>query len=122
MSAAADLAMQATAERLIAEKGRAMTLRKLTAGTYDPATAGATPTQTDTACQGVEVKHEVKSIDGTLIQAGDLRMMLGARSLAADPDAGDLLIDSDAKQWRIVAVKRVKPGSVNVVYIVWVRG
>lgn len=121
MSDAQYLASQATAERLISAKGRAMTLRKRTTGSYSPSTGAATVTQTDTACRGIEVRHEVKSIEGTAIQAGDLRMLLGAQSLTVEPDAGDQLIDADGRVMLIVAAKRVKPGAVNIVHIVWVR-
>lgn len=111
----------ATASQAIRDNGRPLTLRKVTTGAYDASTGAPATTNADTACYGLETSYKASAIDGTRIQSGDVRMLLEASALAAEPAAGDILLDG-AQERRIVNVDRVKPGTLTVLYIAQVRG
>ncbi len=71
--------LQATANRLLKGKGQSITLTKITAGTYNPATGGFTGAGTSTqTAYGAVFDYGAKQIDGTLIKAGDKQLLLSA--------------------------------------------
>ena len=62
--------LQNTAQKLLKGKGQSITLTKITAGTYNPATGGFTGAGTSTqTAYGAIFDYGTKQIDGTLIKA-----------------------------------------------------
>ena len=123
--------LQATANRLLKGKGQSITLTKITAGTYNPATGGFTGAGTSTQTAygaifdyGIQ-QSGIYNVPGTLIQIGDKQLLLSAfKTSGADltaPVAGDTVTDSASKVWTITQVKAMAPGGTTVMYEVNLR-
>lgn len=110
----------ATALRLLTKFGQAVTLRKQTAGAYDPSTGTATITQSDTAGNAVmlEFSDGERYQAGTTIQEGDKKALLNA--VAVTPAPNDLLIVGSAT-WTVLGVKTLAPAGTVVLYELHLR-
>ncbi len=106
-----------TAARLIADKGRTMTLRSKTAGSYSTSSGAVSVTSVDTTVTGVVTNYPLMRVDGTLVQRGDLKV-LTVSSVA--PKAGDGLYIGTVEH-DIIDVREVNPGGTVVVYAVQAR-
>lgn len=112
----------ATAQRLLARFGKAITVRKQQAGAYDPATSSVSINNVDTVAQGVllEYKDGQANAPGTMIQVGDKKLLLSPANFSADPIASDLVL-ADGATWNIVKVKALRPAGVTVLYELQLR-
>lgn len=110
-----------TAQEMIAEFGRSVTLRRNSEGTYNPATdAISGATTTDVAVQAVFTEFKQKDIDGTLIQQGDKQVLVAAAALTSPPENNDILVDG-SDQYRIIELMAIQPGDTALIYKVQVR-
>lgn len=114
------LGMQASASRVLADRGRAMILRKLTPGTYSPTSGAVTQTATDYPASGAQFPYPALLIDGTRIQRGDMKVLLSAEGLAMEPDTGDQLLIG-GQVWAIVSAQAIGPDGTVVVWKLQVR-
>jgi hypothetical protein len=110
----------ATAARLIEKFGTSVIMSRTVPGAYNPATgapgAGTTTTQT---VKAAVLDFPQSYIDGTLIRAGDRRVLVSAVGTTA-PLAGDTF------PWKsqalvVVKVKELGPAGVAVLYTLQVR-
>jgi hypothetical protein len=108
------------ADRLLTDKGASLTLKKRTGGTYDPATATATVSETSYTVTGAVFDYPARAIDGTLIQQGDKKVLASAVDLTVDPDIDDYL-NFDSMDHRIVRVRKISPAGLDVVWELQVR-
>lgn len=110
--------MAATASRLVVKFGKSITIRRTTAGTFDPVTGTQTgDTTADLTTNGIEQKIDTKLIDGTRIQNGD-RMFVFDKTQV--PTVEDQIIVNSVP-WSIVMVTPVSPAGTDIVYFVQVR-
>lgn len=100
-----------TAKKLIADKGRTVTLRS-GSPVYDPITDTMTGGTTDTEVKAVFTAFRSDEVDGTLIQRGDKKVIVDAK---AAPQSGDAIIDGTT-QYEIVDVMEVQPGEPTIIY------
>ena len=113
--------LQATANRLLKGKGQSITLTKITAGTYNPATGGMTGATTSTqTAYGAVFDYGAKQIDGTLIKAGDKQLLLSAfktdgTALTA-PVLGDTVSIGGVVYTLVEPLKTVGPAGITVIY------
>ena len=113
--------LQATANRLLKGKGQSLTLTKITAGTYNPATGGFTGAGTSTqTAYGTILDYGAKQIDGTLIKAGDKQLLLSAvktdgTALTA-PVLGDTVTISSVVYTLVEPLKEVNPAGTPVLF------
>ena len=113
--------LQATANRLLKGKGQSLTLTKITAGPYNPATGGFTGAGTSTqTAYGTILDYETKQIDGTLIKAGDKQLLLSAfktdgAALTA-PVLGDTVSIGGVTYTLVEPLKEVNPAGTTVMY------
>jgi hypothetical protein len=112
--------LRTTAQRMLGDKGRAMTLHKRTSGTYDPTTGTAAIVEVDHACLGAEFDYQALLINGTTIQYGDKRVLVAAQGLDATPDLSDDITSGTTRR-HIVGVRSIGPGGVIVVWELQVR-
>lgn len=105
-----------TAQKMIDEKGRAVTLRRAS-GVYDPATDTMNSSQTDTPVRAVFTAFKKSEIDGTLILRSDKKVLLAAR---IEPQGNDVIVDGSA-QYRVVDIMAVQPGDTAILYTLQVR-
>lgn len=113
---------RATAERLIARFGRAVTVRrKAVSGAteaWNPSTG--TVTTTDYPATAVITEYAAREIDGTLIRREDRRVQLSTEGLNITPTTADaLIVGSDVLA--IVNVAPLEPGGTVVLYELQVR-
>lgn len=103
-----------TAADMIADSGRSLTLRKLSIGTYDPATGTNTGTTTDSTVIGVMLDFAAGQtlVRGALIQAMDKRLLLPA-SAAVSPQ--DHILDGST-EYTIVSLGELKPGDTSLLF------
>ena len=111
---------QNDADELLREFGQALTLTKKTSGAYDPATGAAAVTSTTYGVIGAVFDFPARAIDGTIIQQGDKKAIIAARSLSVVPDITDsLTVKGIAHQ--IVNVKALEPAGTTVIYTLQIR-
>jgi hypothetical protein len=110
----------ATALRLLTKFGQPVTLRKQTAGAYDPATGTATITTSDTAGNAaiLEFSDGERYQAGTTIQEGDKKALLNAAAVTPAPN--DLLI-AGSVTWTVLGVKTLAPAGTVVLYELHLR-
>lgn len=111
--------LRVTADRLLRDKGQAMTLNTNASGAYDPET-GAAVTPANVACTGVILDYTAQEIDGTQIETRDRKIILSAVGLPAPPDAGDTITVQGAIH-AIIDVKPLEPAGLAVIYTLQVR-
>lgn len=85
---ALDLRMTALAVRLLNQYGKEVTYTREVAGAYDTETGTATPTTT-TATVKVYVSDKKMSPGNTLVQAGDVEILLAGLAVAFVPTPTD---------------------------------
>ena len=113
--------LQNTANRLLKGKGQSITLTKVTAGTYNPATGGFTGASTSTqSAYGAIFDYGTKQIDGTLIKAGDKNLLLSAfktdgAALTA-PVLGDTVSIGGVTYTLVEPLKEVNPAGTVVMF------
>jgi len=108
----------ATALRLLERFGAAATLKRQTAGSYDPATGSDTVTETSLSTTACVFDYAQKYVDGTLILAGDKQAYLAS---APVPKQGDRLAWMSV-DYTVIAVKAVAPAGAAVLYEAQLRG
>lgn len=106
-------------------KGQAFTLTHSTLGTYDPATGTTSIVNTTQTGCGIVEAYKAFQIDGTLIKAGDQRVMLAALTTAGaaltKPEPDDTILIG-AKTWTIKAVEPFEPAGLAIFYYLQIRG
>lgn len=122
--------LRTTAERLIEDNGRSMTLTQRDTGNpIDPnkpwrGSTGASDVSVSVI--GVFIDYETDLIDGEIIMRGDKRVLVAAKSVSdASPsnlnlEEYDFLVDGSVS-WEIVKVDTVEPGSDRILYDLQVR-
>lgn len=108
----------ATATRLLTSFGAACTLKRQTAGAYDPATAIGAVTSTSLTAYAVVFDYPQSYIDGTLIKQGDKQCFFAPGQV---PAAGDKFTWQSV-DYTIVSVKAISPAGTPVLYEVQARG
>ena len=110
--------LRGTATALLADKGRPITLRKRSAGAYDPSTGTTAVTDAVYTVSAVTRSFPERLIDGQMIRSGDVRVTIQAG--VAEPVEGDRLT-VDGTEMSVVRVRPVSPGGVPVIYVVQAR-
>jgi hypothetical protein len=105
---------------MVAKFGRAVTLTRLTAGAYDPATSSSVVVETTQAGKGIVLDHESKDIDGTLVKAGDRKLLLSPVGITP-PIVGDHATVG-ATKYAITSVSELNPAGTLVLVTCNLRG
>lgn len=110
---------KADALESLTEFGQTVTRRSYTAGTYSPTTGTTTPTTADTSRIGVLLDFgSGKTAErGTLIQAGDKRLLVDA---SATIDLKDHFVVGGT-EYVIVSLGEINPAGVLVMYDIHLR-
>ena len=114
-------ATQTRAAALLTDKGRAVTLTRKTAGSYDTATGTVALTDATTATTGVllPLSRGFTHREGTNIRVGDQQLLLPG-NLAA-PNIDDT-VTIGGTLYVIVEVSPLNPGGTNLIWDCIVRG
>lgn len=113
--------LQATALSKINQFGEAVSFSRETDGSYDPYSGNTLPTTTITYTgKGVPDNFNENEKDGTIIQAGDLKLYVG--KLSTQPKVGDeVTLTSRSEIFRIVNVNITPVTGDNVLYTLQLR-
>jgi len=97
-----------TAAELLEEFGQSVTLTSKTSGAYSTAT-GATAVTTDTqTVNAVALDYGSRDIDGTLIRAGDKRLLMAPQTTAGDDLTAPVVDDTVTVGGTVYTVKGIK--------------
>lgn len=112
---------RAEAADMIAEFGQAVTLTRIAAGTYDPATGTSTPSTSTQAGKGVILPlSPMKKAAGTNIPEGAQQLLLSALkadgSVLVVPHVDDNVTLASGEVMQIIAVDPLTPAGVAVLY------
>jgi hypothetical protein len=109
-----------TAARLLAKYGEEVTITFTDWAEYDPITGAASGSSTETTVNAVAYpsNYQTKEIDGTVIQAGDIRLIL--ELIENIPVVGCLVL-VDNKTYRIMHVKPIRLAGDNIIFICQIR-
>jgi hypothetical protein len=102
-------------------KGQAMTLTRVSGGTYDPVAGSVTAPVTQTwTVYGIEsaFRDNLSMAAGTLIQSGDRLAIIAADQQAPLP--GDSLTIGGVV-WHVIAVNAVNPAGAAYIFKVHIR-
>lgn len=83
--------LRKVASKLMAKFGGVATIRRITAGVYNPTTGTASEVIADTAVRGVLEDVNVREVND-LIQSGDKRLTVAAADVAAVPSTADRVL------------------------------
>lgn len=108
-----------TAGRLLAQYGQPIILRHTQEGVYDHDTGIVSTDVAEENCRGVVDNYQQSDIDGTVVQQGDVLVVLQA---AMKPQTGDLLVLADSTVLTVKAVQAENPAGLAVVYKVQCHG
>lgn len=124
--------LRLTAERLILENGRTLTLKREDQVTFDdpnqPWRTSSLTNQVSLAVLGVFTEYEKEDFDGSLVRRGDKRVLVAAKD-TEDAQTGtenikiedfDTLLDG-TEVWKIITVEVIEPGSLRILYDIQVR-
>ena len=116
-----DATARATAERLIARFGKAITLRRA-ARTYDPATGKTTDTTQDFLVKiSPPDRFRENLVDGELVRSGDLQAFMAAKGAPVVPEQTTDKAIIDGVPWTLVRVDPVFSGEQAAFYTLHMR-
>ena len=112
--------LASTALKQIAKFGRSVTLRAVTAGTFDTSTGTKTGASTaDTVVKAVVTAYKDKQIDGEIIRHGDKMVMIAGSAVTTAPVTNDIVVDGG--DYKIVNIETIQPGDTVLIYKLQVR-
>ena len=109
------MTLKTASTKLINDLGKALTLRKVTEGSYDPSTGSASNTTADTSVKGMLLNYNDRQFDGNVIQRGDRKIVIRA-SDSVIPEIQDIILDGST-EYRIVEVRQIEEAGTDVIYI-----
>ena len=113
-------ALRKAASKLMAKFGGTATIRRITLGSYDPATGTAAETTADTSVRGV-LEDVTRREVNDLIQAGDKRLMVAAADLANAPTTADRVIIS-SRSLQVIEVRTIEQYNIAITYELILNG
>jgi hypothetical protein len=102
---------------LLQEYGSNLTVTRPGAATYNPATGILTSAAATTyTVQGVFINYEDRNVDGTVVRAGDRRLLVSTIGTTGTPQ-----IDDAVGGLKIVDVRTIAPSGVPIAWACQVR-
>ena len=106
--------LRKVASKVIAKFGGEITIRRITAGVYNPTTGTASEAIADTELRGVLEDVNVREVND-LIQSGDKRLTVAAADVAAAPQTADRVVISSVSH-QIIRVNTVEQDNTAITY------
>lgn len=114
--------MASVARRLLTQFGQQVTVTREVKGGYDPETGMTTPDTTQSySVNGAALNYRHQDVDGTLIQRGDVRVLLSPGA-AFEPQPGDKVALADGTVLTVISARPTKPAGMAVLFEVQCRG
>ena len=106
--------LESVAGKVINKFGGDVTIRYVTAGTYNTTTGAVTETESDTDIKGVLEDVNVREVN-QLIQASDKRLTVAANDLATIPETKDRVVISSVV-YQIIRVDTTEQANDPITY------
>ena len=106
--------LEKVADNVIEALGADVTIRYVTAGSYNTTTGAVTETESDTNIKGV-VQNITQSEVNELVQASDKRLIVAAKELATVPETKDRVVISSVVH-QIVEVRTIDHDNTAITY------
>lgn len=122
------IALQLKAADKIANYGLLTSIEIATLATYDPITDSYTRATVTHDVMGLFESFDARDIDGTVIQAGDKRLLLSAidsstgATLPQLDEQDSITITYDGRDLSPISITPLKPGGITLLYQTHVRG
>lgn len=108
-----------TARTLLTKYGESVAFVREAEGAYDPATSSTgADTTTNYSGYGVPTQYNRADIDGDLIKASDIRLIVEKTN--TEPNVGDTCT-VDGTVHRVLAVTPIKVTNIDIIYILQIR-
>lgn len=111
--------LEGTASKLIARLGGDVTIRYVTAGSYDTSTGSITETVSDTNIKGVLEDVNAREVND-LVQSGDKKLTVAANDLATAPETKDRVVIASVVH-QIIRAETIEQDNTAVVYELTLR-
>lgn len=117
------VSLAATAERLIAENGRDVTLVKRSETPADAGKPwrGTTADDTSITVKGVVIPFEAEDQDGDLFRREDKQAFVAADATSPNEIESFDELDDGSDTYKIINVELIHPGDTRVLYVLQVR-
>ena len=106
--------LEKVASNVIDALGADVTIRYVTAGTYNTTTGAITETTSDTAIKGVVEAISQREVND-LVQASDKRLIVAAKELATAPETKDRVVISSVVH-QIIQVQTIDQDNTAITY------
>jgi len=106
--------LEKVASNVIDALGADVTIRYVTAGTYNTTTGAITETTNDTAIKGVVEAISQREVND-LVQASDKRLIVAAKELAMAPETKDRVVISSVVH-QIIQVQTIDQDNTAITY------
>jgi hypothetical protein len=111
--------LQNVASKVLAKLGGDVTIRTITLSSYNTTTGAVTETTSDTEVKGVLEDVNIREVN-ELVQAGDKKLIVAAKDLAATPTTVDkVLINSVVHQ--IIRIQTIEQDNTAITYEIILR-
>jgi len=98
------------------------TLTLESAGTYNPPTGSATPTETVFSVRPMPGgRDELRMFAGSLVQQGDRTCVIAASEVTTQPRPGSAKLSWLGKTWRVEGVEPITTGDADAAYVLLLR-
>lgn len=108
-----------TAAELLEEFGQSVTLTSKTSGAYSPSTGAAAVTTSTQTVSAVVLDYGSRDIDGTLIRAGDKRLLMAPKTTDGEDLTAPVVDDTVAvgsTTYTIKGIKELSPAGTVVLF------
>lgn len=109
------------AAEILKQFGKKLTLRSITAGTYDPTTNSTTNTIADYTCIGYIGMYKDWLVNDVSILKTDRRCTIQGKGLKVSPQVGWQIAAADGVYFSIVDVARKEISDVSIVWVCQIR-
>jgi len=106
--------LEKVASNVIDALGADVTIRYVTAGSYNTTTGAITETTSDTAIKGVDEAISQREVND-LVQASDKRLIVAAKELATAPETKDRVVISSVVH-QIIQVQTIDQDNTAITY------
>lgn len=107
------LKKQSSVAAKITAKGQSLTFGRKPVTSFDPGLGKKVTTPTTFTAYGVTTRYRKSEIDGTVIQSGDVGLLLEVS--ATTPIVGDT-VTVNSIIYRVMGIDPVSPGGVDILY------
>jgi len=112
--------LRKVASKLMARFGGVVTIRRVSAGVYNPETGTVTETATDTVTRGVLEDVSLREVTD-LVQSGDKRLTIAAADVTVAPTTADEVVITGTV-YQVITVRTIEQYNTPITHELILRG